>query len=87
MEVFIQISIDVISKLFFIHVIFNKFEKKTQCSFTFITQLSMKAVYTTIKASSIKSVTGLVVTVRTAWMHTVFSIRLDTFYNYTKIQY
>lgn len=48
---------------------------------TFITQVTIEAVCTTIKATSIKFVTRLVVTVWTARVPTVFSIRLDTFYH------
>lgn len=44
----------------------------------------MEHFYATIKASSVKSVTCLVVAVLSAWILTVFSITLDAFLNYAK---
>lgn len=66
-------------------IIVNWYGKKGKSLlFTFITQFTIEPVCTTKKASSIKSVTRLVVTVWTARVPTVFSIRLETCYN--KIQ-
>lgn len=52
--------------------------------FTFITQITIEPFCATIKASSVKSVTCLVVAVLAAWILTVFSVRLDACLNYAK---
>lgn len=52
--------------------------------FTFITQITIEPFCATIKASSVKSVTCLVVAMLAAWILTVFSVRLDACLNYAK---
>lgn len=68
------------------YTIVNIFEwKRKSMSFTFITQFTMEPVCTTLKASPVKSVTWLIVTMRTAWVPTILSKRLRTCYNDTII--
>lgn len=51
---------------------------------TSFTHFTIKSIFTTLNTPSTEPVTCLIVTMRSAWVPTVFSIRLDTSYSYKK---